>query len=260
MRPVFTAHPTEAARQSLLTKLREVADLLDAEAAELATTGGTTTVEATDRRLSQLIDLVWLTDELRLTRPEPVDEARNAVYYLVDLQAGALGDVLDDLQRTLVGLDVPLRRRPVRCRSARASVVCRAMMPIALSPFGRPSWVVGIGWRGLAGTSAANASPSPSATLPAATERPAARQSSASARAVRTATLRMLSSSASRPPPPSERNGACVERSHGRRSSASSAPGLPHHRAKAVPLSVMRRSTSDSPNPWPMSSLTGGDS
>jgi phosphoenolpyruvate carboxylase len=108
VRPVFTAHPTEAARRSLLTKLREVADLLDAEAAELATTGGPATVEATDRRLSQLIDLVWLTDELRLTRPEPVDEARNAVYHLVDLQAGGLVDVLDDLQRTLVRLDVPL--------------------------------------------------------------------------------------------------------------------------------------------------------
>src|SRR5687768_724665 len=104
VRPVFTAHPTEAARRSRLTKLREVADLLDAEAAELATTGGPRTVEATDRRLGQLIDLLWLTDDLRLSRPEPIDEARNAVYHLVELEAAGLPEVLADLDQTLAGL------------------------------------------------------------------------------------------------------------------------------------------------------------
>ncbi|CAN5647867.1 phosphoenolpyruvate carboxylase [soil metagenome] len=115
IRPVFTAHPTEAARRSLLTKLRAVAELLDAEAAELATTGGPRTRAETDRKLAGTIDLIWLTDELRRSRPDPLDEARNAVFHLVDLQAGGLVEVLDDLARTLEGLGADLRPsdRPV---------------------------------------------------------------------------------------------------------------------------------------------------
>ncbi|MCB0970319.1 MAG: phosphoenolpyruvate carboxylase [Acidimicrobiales bacterium] len=107
VRPVFTAHPTEAARRSRLTKLRAVADLLEGEAATMATTGGPRTVEATDRRLGQVIDLLWLTDDLRTVRPDPVDEARNAVYHLAELQSGALGAVLDDLDRALAAVGVP---------------------------------------------------------------------------------------------------------------------------------------------------------
>ena len=108
VRPVFTAHPTEAARRSILTKLRAVAELLDAEDAELATTGGPRTRAETDRELARLTDLIWLTDELRRTRPDPLDEARNALFHLVDLQAGGLVDVLDDLARTLDGLGAPI--------------------------------------------------------------------------------------------------------------------------------------------------------
>ena len=81
VRPVFTAHPTEAARRSILSKLRAVADELDAEAAAAVLYGATDTTAST-RRFAELIDLLWQTDELRLDRPDPTDEARNAVYYL----------------------------------------------------------------------------------------------------------------------------------------------------------------------------------
>ncbi|NUR73281.1 MAG: phosphoenolpyruvate carboxylase [Hamadaea sp.] len=105
VRPVFTAHPTEAARRSILTKLRSIADQLDNEAAEAMLYGGDVTLK-TDRRLAELLDLLWQTDELRLDRPDPTDEARNAVYYLRDLYADAAPQVLDDLADTLRGLGV----------------------------------------------------------------------------------------------------------------------------------------------------------
>ncbi|MEE6263338.1 phosphoenolpyruvate carboxylase [Plantactinospora sonchi] len=105
VRPVFTAHPTEAARRSILSKLRAVADQLDAEASAAVLYGATDEAPAS-RRLAELLDLLWQTDELRLDRPDPTDEARNAIYYLRDLYAEAAPQVLDDLADTLRGLGV----------------------------------------------------------------------------------------------------------------------------------------------------------
>ena len=106
IRPVFTAHPTEAARRSILSKQRAIADELDAEAAATSLYG--TPPGHRQRRLAELLDLLWQTDELRLTRPDPTDEARNAIYYLRDLHADAAGQVLDDLAATLGRLQVDL--------------------------------------------------------------------------------------------------------------------------------------------------------
>ena len=103
IRPVFTAHPTEAARRSILTKLRAVADELDADFAAGMLYGETA---RGDGRLAEVLDLLWQTDELRLDRPDPTDEARNAVYYLRDLYDDAAPRVLDDLAETLRRLGV----------------------------------------------------------------------------------------------------------------------------------------------------------
>ena len=84
-RPVFTAHPTEASRRSVLVKLRRIAELLDVPR-----------TADTDRAISEAIDLLWQTDELRLGQPEVTDEARNALFYLDDLTVGAASDVVGE--------------------------------------------------------------------------------------------------------------------------------------------------------------------
>jgi phosphoenolpyruvate carboxylase len=97
VRPVFTAHPTEAARRSILTKLATISDLLDQPESL-----------SRERRLAEAVDLLWQTDELRLGRPEPLDEAINALYYLDDLFRLTLPEVLDDFARELKRLDIDL--------------------------------------------------------------------------------------------------------------------------------------------------------
>ncbi len=100
-RPVFTAHPTEASRRSVLVKLRRVAELLSEPR-----------TPHTDRSISEAIDLLWQTNELRLGKPEVTDEARNALFYLDDLAAGVAGDVVDEFAQAaeMVGVEIPPRR------------------------------------------------------------------------------------------------------------------------------------------------------
>jgi phosphoenolpyruvate carboxylase len=113
VRPVFTAHPTEAARRTILTKLRQIALLLDAnpfrESDDPVARG------RAERRLAELVESLWQTDELRVARPEPTDEARNALYYLDELHASAVPDVLDEFAAELARINVtlPVDARPL---------------------------------------------------------------------------------------------------------------------------------------------------
>lgn len=97
VRPVFTAHPTEAARRSILSKLGQVADLLDQDDSSVQT-----------RRLGEIVDLLWQTDELRLEQPKPLDEAMNAMFYLDDLFTLTVPEVLDEFARELKRVDVEI--------------------------------------------------------------------------------------------------------------------------------------------------------
>lgn len=92
VRPVFTAHPTEAARRTTLAHLRRIAELLEAEEGD-----------GDDLSLAEAVELLWLTDDLRVAQPEPLDEARNAAYYFDELQTEVVEEVLDDWHRALAG-------------------------------------------------------------------------------------------------------------------------------------------------------------
>ena len=104
VRPVFTAHPTEAARRSVLSKLTTISKLLDQPESLVRNT-----------RLAETIDLLWQTDELRLGQPEPLDEAVNSLYYLDELFEFTVPEILDQFGKELkrIGVEIPATARPL---------------------------------------------------------------------------------------------------------------------------------------------------
>lgn len=111
--PVFTAHPTEAARRSVLSTLLRLAQLLGADRAGVG--------HPLEGELAECIDLLWLTDELRSVRPEPTDEARHAAHFLAQVVRHALPHVLAQWARTAAQLGVEphaaLRASPLELAS-----------------------------------------------------------------------------------------------------------------------------------------------
>ena len=104
VRPVFTAHPTEASRRSVLSKLAEISDLIE-----------TPTSKIRDARISEAIDLLWQTDELRVERPLVIDEAVNALYYLDDLFRFTVPEVLEEfaMEVSRLGVDISPTSKPL---------------------------------------------------------------------------------------------------------------------------------------------------
>lgn len=91
--PVVTAHPTEAARRSVLDHVTGVATALDALDLRAA---GTPAHAALVDSMREHIELLWQTEELRTARPSVVDEARNVRVHL-----GLLVDVLPAIHAEL---------------------------------------------------------------------------------------------------------------------------------------------------------------
>lgn len=111
MRPVFTAHPTEASRRSMLDKLAEISTLIERRQGP----GTPADVARVDRRIDELLDVMWQTDEIRRERPRPVDEARSILYFVDQMARAGLPEVLDDLSAAVrsAGSELPPDLAPI---------------------------------------------------------------------------------------------------------------------------------------------------
>ncbi|WAB92609.1 phosphoenolpyruvate carboxylase [Pseudomonas citronellolis] len=114
---VLTAHPTEVARRTLIQKY-------DAMAAQLAAKDHTDLLpeerEQVDTRLRRLVAEAWHTDEIRRTRPTPVDEAKWGFAVIEHSLWHAVPDFLRHVDETLqscTGQRLPLQAAPIRFAS-----------------------------------------------------------------------------------------------------------------------------------------------
>ena len=111
---VLTAHPTEVVRRTLLRKHNRIAALLARR-----DTRDLTAFERdeTEQALRRDVTACWLTDEIRRTRPTPLDEAHGGLAYLEE----TLWDVvprflrlLDAALQKFTGKPLPLTAAPIR--------------------------------------------------------------------------------------------------------------------------------------------------
>ncbi len=114
---VLTAHPTEVARRTLIQKY-------DAIAAQLALQDhrDLTTAEREQirERLQRLIAEAWHTEEIRRTRPTPVDEAKWGFAVIEHSLWHAIPNYLrkaDQALHAATGLHLPLEAAPIRFAS-----------------------------------------------------------------------------------------------------------------------------------------------
>jgi phosphoenolpyruvate carboxylase len=96
--PVFTAHPTEAKRRTLLTKLGRIAEIL--HALDFHSPTPDETRQGLEALREEIVSL-WQTDETRAYRPSVLDEVRNGLYYFESTLFDLAPEVEDALARAL---------------------------------------------------------------------------------------------------------------------------------------------------------------
>ena len=107
---VFTAHPTETKRRTLLAKLRRLSRILRARALPESTPD---TAVLDPETVEREIAALWLTDRSRTVRPEVKDEARTGLWYfdrtLIETMPRLQGDMERALARHYPGVRPPRR-------------------------------------------------------------------------------------------------------------------------------------------------------
>ena len=103
---VFTAHPTESKRRTLLVKLRRLATLLRERTNPV---GPETDARCIEREIVSL----WLTDRSRVARPEVTDEAKTGLWYfdttLYETLPRLQSDLVTALAQHYPGVKAPAR-------------------------------------------------------------------------------------------------------------------------------------------------------
>jgi phosphoenolpyruvate carboxylase len=102
---VFTAHPTESKRRTMLEKLAKLADILRSHTLE--------EIQHAPEDIRREIVSLWLTDRSRTERPEVADEARTGLWYfdrtLYRLLPRLHADLQEALNRHYPGVRAPNR-------------------------------------------------------------------------------------------------------------------------------------------------------
>ncbi len=107
--PTFTAHPTEARRKTVKSKLRMISKYLETLDERLLTDKEREQVE---RDIEAEVTSLWQTPQVRARRPEPEDEARNVQWYLENTLFDVVGEVYSELEDAVeanleASIDVP---------------------------------------------------------------------------------------------------------------------------------------------------------
>jgi phosphoenolpyruvate carboxylase len=95
---VLTAHPTEARRRTVVSKLQRLARLLDDLSSDRSSTREREKILA---EIHAEIVSLWLTDRHRTTRPAATDEVRTGLHFVESVFWDTLPAIYDDLDQAL---------------------------------------------------------------------------------------------------------------------------------------------------------------
>ena len=98
IRPVITAHPTEAARRTMLEKHRRITNLLrEFDDQEISSKKR----KELNASLAAEIESIWQSDEVRHVKPTVLDEVGNCLYYFDATLFDALPVMIEELEHVL---------------------------------------------------------------------------------------------------------------------------------------------------------------
>src|SRR5947209_5266116 len=98
VRPVLTAHPTEAVRRSILDHQDRIREELSRLRAPLSARER----DRVRQRIATQVEVLWHTDEVRSVRPRVLDEVGNALFYLERTFFDSIPDIHEELAEALV--------------------------------------------------------------------------------------------------------------------------------------------------------------